>query len=114
MSCARSLGAGGRHEKPAKETGLAFIEKSKEFTLVPWRPVLERWRGKMVGGIMRGSSVSFDFGKKRGAIQAEPLGEDKPRRSSSSAASHDPALTNASPKDAQAFEFIGNDYGPDS
>ncbi len=44
----------------------AIIEKSKEFTLVPWRPVLERQHGKLVGGIMRGSSVSFDFAKKRG------------------------------------------------
>jgi type IV secretory pathway VirD2 relaxase len=44
----------------------AVIEKSKEFTLVPWRPVLERQRGKLVGGVMRGSSVSFDFTKKRG------------------------------------------------
>jgi hypothetical protein len=86
----RELAAAG--EKLAKETGLAFtetqdgdridgaykrsirlasgkfavIEKSKEFTLVPWRSVLERQRGKMVGGVMRGSSVSFDFAKKRG------------------------------------------------
>jgi type IV secretory pathway VirD2 relaxase len=44
----------------------AVIAKSKEFTLVPWRPVLERQRGKMVGGVMRGSSVSFEFGKTRG------------------------------------------------
>lgn len=44
----------------------AVIEKSKEFTLVPWRATLERQRGKIVGGIVRGSSVSFDFTKKRG------------------------------------------------
>lgn len=44
----------------------AVIAKSKEFTLVPWRPVLERQRGKMIGGVMSGSSVSFDFTKKRG------------------------------------------------
>ncbi len=44
----------------------AIIAKSKEFTLVPWRPVLERQRGNVVGGVMRGSSVSFDFTKKRG------------------------------------------------
>ena len=44
----------------------AVIEKSKEFTLVPWRAALERQRGQMVGGVVRGSSVSFDFGKKRG------------------------------------------------
>ncbi len=44
----------------------ALLEKSKEFALVPWRPVLNRHRGKMVGSVMRGSSVSFDFAKKRG------------------------------------------------
>ena len=42
------------------------IKKSKKFTLIPWRPVLSRQRGKMVGGVIRGSFVSFDFGKKRG------------------------------------------------
>src|SRR3546814_10856153 len=31
----------------------ALIEKSREFTLVPWRPVLERQIGKSVSGIMR-------------------------------------------------------------
>jgi len=45
---------------------LAVIEKSKEFTLLPWRVALERQRGKMVAGAIRGSSVSFEFGKKRG------------------------------------------------
>lgn len=86
----RELAATG--EKLARETGLAFVEtrdgdriegiyrrpirlasgkfavveKSKEFMLVPWRPVLERQRRKLVTGVMRGSSVSFDFAKKRG------------------------------------------------
>ena len=41
------------------------IKKSKKFTLIPWRPVLSRQCDKMVGGVMRGSSVSFDFTKKR-------------------------------------------------
>ena len=44
----------------------AIIEKSKEFTLVPWRPVLERQRGKTVVGAIRGTSVSFEFSKKWG------------------------------------------------
>ncbi|WP_420346525.1 DUF3363 domain-containing protein [Pelagibius sp.] len=44
----------------------AFIEESQEFTLVPWRPVLERQRGQTVGGVMRGASVSFEIRKKRG------------------------------------------------
>lgn len=44
----------------------AVIEKSREFTLVPWRAVLERQRGQLVSGVMRGASMSFDFTKKRG------------------------------------------------
>ena len=44
----------------------AVIEKSKEFTLVPWRAVLERQRGRFIGGVTRGSSVSFGFTRKRG------------------------------------------------
>lgn len=85
----RELAAAG--EKIAKETGLdfteaqdgdridgvykrpirlasgkfAFIEKSKEFTLVPWRPVLERQRGKMVRGVIRGDSISWTIGRQR-------------------------------------------------
>ena len=85
----RELAAAG--EKVAKETGLdfteaqdgdridgvykrpirlasgkfAFIEKSKEFTLVPWRPVLERQRGKMVRGVIRGDSISWTIGRQR-------------------------------------------------
>jgi len=43
----------------------AIIEKSKEFTLVPWRPALENTRGKAVLGVIRGATVSFDFTKKR-------------------------------------------------
>jgi len=82
------VAAGGRL---AKETGLSFVEtpegtraegvyrrsiqlasgkfavleKSREFTLVPWRPVLERQRGNVVSGVVRGSSVSFDFSRRK-------------------------------------------------
>ena len=44
----------------------ALIEKSREFTLVPWRPVLERNVGKPVEGIVRGDSVSWTLGRRRG------------------------------------------------
>lgn len=43
----------------------ALIEKSREFTLVPWRPVLERQIGKQVSGMMRGNSISWGFGRGR-------------------------------------------------
>jgi type IV secretory pathway VirD2 relaxase len=44
---------------------MAVIENSREFTLVPWRPVLERQIGKEVSGIMRGRDVSWSFGRQR-------------------------------------------------
>lgn len=44
----------------------AVIEKSREFTLVPWRPVLERQLGKGVSGIGRGDTVSWSLGRQRG------------------------------------------------
>jgi hypothetical protein len=44
----------------------AVIEKSREFTLVPWRPVLERNIGKSVSGVMRGDAISWTLGRQRG------------------------------------------------
>ena len=44
----------------------ALIERSREFTLVPWRPVLERQIGKSVSGIMRGDGISWGIGRGRG------------------------------------------------
>ena len=43
----------------------AVIEKSREFTLVPWRPVLERSLGKQVAGIARGEMISWTLGRQR-------------------------------------------------
>jgi len=48
---------------------MAVIENSHEFTLVPWRPVLERQIGKEVSGIMRGRDVSWSFGRQRSGPQ---------------------------------------------
>jgi len=44
----------------------ALIEKSREFTLVPWRPVLERNLGKPVEGTIRRDIVSWTLDRKRG------------------------------------------------
>ena len=44
----------------------ALIENSREFTLVPWREVLDRHVGKPVGGIMRGETISWTIGRQRG------------------------------------------------
>ncbi|WP_439569981.1 DUF3363 domain-containing protein [Sphingopyxis sp.] len=49
--------AGGRY---------ALVEKAKEFTLVPWRPALERHIGKDVGGMMRERGINWTFGRERG------------------------------------------------
>ena len=43
----------------------AVVEKSREFTLVPWRPVLENQLGKTASGIMRADGVSWRFGRGR-------------------------------------------------
>ncbi|MDC7810122.1 relaxase/mobilization nuclease RlxS [Sphingomonas koreensis] len=40
----------------------ALIEKSREFALVPWRPVLERRIGKPVSGMMRSEGITWSFG----------------------------------------------------
>ena len=44
----------------------ALIEKSREFTLVPWRPVLERHIGRAVSGIPHGDDFDWTIGRGRG------------------------------------------------
>jgi hypothetical protein len=45
----------------------AIVENSREFALVPWRPVLERQLGREISGLMRSSgSISWTFGRDRG------------------------------------------------
>jgi type IV secretory pathway VirD2 relaxase len=44
----------------------AVVEKSHEFTLVPWRPVIDRQLGREVAGIVQGGSVSWLVGRQRG------------------------------------------------
>lgn len=44
----------------------ALVEKSHEFTLVPWRPVLERQIGNKVSGLTRTDGVTWRFGRDRG------------------------------------------------
>ncbi len=43
----------------------ALVERARDFTLVPWRPVLDRQLGKDVAGVVRGDSVSWAFGRGR-------------------------------------------------
>jgi type IV secretory pathway VirD2 relaxase len=45
----------------------AVVENSREFALVPWRPVLERQLGREISGMVRSSgSISWTFGRERG------------------------------------------------
>jgi hypothetical protein len=43
----------------------ALIERSRDFTLVPWREVLERSRDRMVSGIAREEGISWTLGRQR-------------------------------------------------
>lgn len=72
----------GKPFSPAKKSGLvegvyrkaidrpsgrfAVIERAHDFTIVPWRQVLERNRGLAVSGQMRAGRVTWVLGKKRG------------------------------------------------
>lgn len=44
----------------------AMIEKSKEFTLVPWRSTMDRNLGKSISGLMKGQTISWTLTKARG------------------------------------------------
>lgn len=43
----------------------ALVEKSREFTLVPWRPVLERHLDQSVSGVMKGDGINWSIGRGR-------------------------------------------------
>ena len=43
----------------------ALIDRGREFTLVPWRPVLDRHVGKEVSGVARGDTISWTIGRQR-------------------------------------------------
>jgi type IV secretory pathway VirD2 relaxase len=49
----------------------ALIEQSREFSLVPWRPVLERHVGKPVSGLLRGEGVNWSIGRGRSGPSVE-------------------------------------------
>jgi hypothetical protein len=45
---------------------VALLAGEREFALEPWRPLLERSRDQQVAGIVRGSTISWQLGRKRG------------------------------------------------
>jgi hypothetical protein len=44
----------------------ALIENAHEFTLVPWRPVMEDRLGRQISGAVREAGISWDFERNRG------------------------------------------------
>jgi hypothetical protein len=44
----------------------AVIQKSKEFTLVPWRPEMEQFRGKVLSGKSSSQGIQWDWTLRRG------------------------------------------------
>lgn len=44
----------------------AIVERSKEFSLVPWREALEARLGLEVSGVVRRGGITWDFGRSRG------------------------------------------------
>ncbi len=44
----------------------ALIEEERGFSLLPWRPALERHRGSRVQALVEGDSVSWRLGRRRG------------------------------------------------
>jgi type IV secretory pathway VirD2 relaxase len=48
---------------------MAAIEGGTGFALVPWRPALERRRGREVAGIVRGRDVDWSFGRGRPGME---------------------------------------------
>jgi hypothetical protein len=44
----------------------AMIDDGLGFSLVPWRPVIEKEIGREVIGVMRGTDVSWQLGRKLG------------------------------------------------
>lgn len=50
---------------------VALVERARDFTLVPWRPSLERRVDRSVSGIVRGTGMSWSAGRSRGGPSIE-------------------------------------------
>ena len=44
----------------------ALIERSREFTLAPWRPELEQRVGRAISGTLREGGINWSVGRGRG------------------------------------------------
>jgi hypothetical protein len=62
----RRLSMNGAPRVNLSSGSFAVVENGREFSLVPWRPVLERQLGREVTGIMRDKgSISWTIGRGR-------------------------------------------------
>ena len=55
-----------RHSIMLASGRFAMLDDGVGFNLVPWRPVLEKRLGQTIGGVVRGDSVSWEFGRHKG------------------------------------------------
>ena len=51
-------------ERPSGK--FAVVERAKDFTLVPWRPIMERRLGQSIAGRVSAGGISWDVTKQRG------------------------------------------------
>ncbi|HBP0923873.1 relaxase/mobilization nuclease and DUF3363 domain-containing protein [Pseudomonas aeruginosa] len=54
-----------RHSVMLASGRFAVLDDGRGFSLVPWKPVLEHRLGQSLAATMRGTSVSWEFGKQR-------------------------------------------------
>lgn len=43
----------------------AMLDDDMNFSLVPWKPVIEQWLGQTMTAVVRGSSVTWDMGRRQ-------------------------------------------------
>jgi len=55
----------GTYREPVSRVSgkFAVIEQQRNFTIVPWRQVLEQRRGMSVSGVVRGGRISWTLGR---------------------------------------------------
>lgn len=72
-----NVAASVRHRRSAMLASgrFAMFDDGMGFSLVPWRPVLEKHLSQSVAGVTLGNSVSWMFGRQRGMVydDREPL-----------------------------------------
>src|SRR3546814_19215769 len=61
----------------------ALVERSRDFTLVPWRPVMERHVGKNLSGLMREGGISWTFRSEERRVGKECVSTGRSRWSPS-------------------------------